>query len=235
MNIEVYCPVNNEDKMIGYFIRHYSQFARVILLANNSTDKTVSIALELGAEIREIICPDEQSEEWLQMIKNTCWKGSKADWVMIVDADEFIYHPDLVSILQRTAATIFKPAYFNMFAKTFPKNKGQIYESVKCGLPGGIWTDKTNIFRPSEITDINYSVGAHNAEPTGNAIYGTEDIKTLHMRFLSEKYVVARHKYAAKRLKIQNRLNGWDVQYFWDEQETREFIKFGIENSKQLI
>jgi glycosyltransferase involved in cell wall biosynthesis len=235
MNIEVYCPVNNEEKMIGYFIRHYSQFAKVILLVNNSTDKTVSIAKSLGAEIREVICQDEQNEEWLQMIKNTCWKESKAEWVIIADADEFVYHPDLVEILKRTKATIFQPEYFNMFSKMFPKTKGQIYDSVKKGLPGGIWTDKANVFKPSEITDINYGVGGHSATPTGNVIYRYDDLMTLHMRFLSEKYVISRHKQAAKRYNAQNRLKGWGVQYFWNEEKTKDFIKFGIENSIKLL
>src|SRR4030066_1175068 len=100
MLIIAYILCNNEERLMPYVMRHYSQFAKVIILESNSTDQTVEIAHSMGAEIWSYDVPDEIDDRWFTELKNNCWKESKADWVMIVDADEFIYHPEIVKILQ---------------------------------------------------------------------------------------------------------------------------------------
>ena len=153
MKIEVYALTNNEEQIMPYFMRHYTQFAHVILLENNSTDRTVEIAQSMGAEIWKYDVPDEINDQWYLDVKNNCWKNSKADWVIIGDADEFVYHPHIIEYLERTDATIFLPRLWNMFSEKFPTTTGQIYEEVTGGRPGG---PKMNLFRPSEIKEINY-------------------------------------------------------------------------------
>jgi glycosyltransferase involved in cell wall biosynthesis len=98
-----------------YFMRHYSQFANVILLESCSTDRTIEIASSFGATIWKYDVPDEINDEWITKLKNNCWKDSRADWVMIVDADEFIYHPNITEILRKTDAMIIRPKFWNMY------------------------------------------------------------------------------------------------------------------------
>lgn len=200
-----------------YFMRHYTQFADVILLENGSTDRTVDIAHSLGAEVWKYDRPDEIDDQWFMDTKNSCWKESKADWVMVVDADEFIYHPELVKILKNTKSTVFMPRLWNMFSESFPTTEGQIYEEVTGGREGGA---KMNIFNPKEITDINYEVGCHNAKPAGNVKLNlNSEILTLHMRNLGIEYMLERnHRASARRSELNKRM-GWGYHVDFPDSE----------------
>jgi glycosyltransferase involved in cell wall biosynthesis len=231
MKITTYCLANNEEKIMPYFMRHYMQFSDVILLESNSTDKTIDIANSMGAEIWSYDRPDEINDQWFLDVKNSCWKDSKADWVIIVDADEFVYHPNLVEILKKTDSTIFLPRLWNMFHESFPVTEGQIYDEVTRGKEGGA---KMNLFRPSEITSINYAVGCHNAFPKGNVrLNTTSELMTLHMRHLGKEYVIERNARASKRLSALNRSMGWgwhvdtpeEEQCKWIDNEMQSLIK----------
>jgi glycosyltransferase involved in cell wall biosynthesis len=221
MKIEVYIMARNEERMIPYLIRHYSQFAKIILLEGNSSDRTVELATSLGATVMQYDTKDELSDQTHIDIKNECWKGSTANWIMVVDADEFIYHPDLINILSNIDATIIQPSFHNMFSDKFPTIKGQIYDEVRYGTEdGGIWKSKPIIFKPSQIVSMNWHPGSHFASPVGNVKYNYESgIKILHMRFLSKEYVLEHYNSQSYRMAEDNKKNGWGVQYFWDKQE----------------
>jgi glycosyltransferase involved in cell wall biosynthesis len=207
--------------MIPYLMRHYGEFAHVIFLESNSTDNTVCLAESLGAEVRQFLMPDELSDQTHVDVKNECWKGSEADWCMVVDADEFVYHPDLINILINTEATIIQPSFHNMFSEKFPKTKGQIYDEVQYGTAnGGIWESKPIIFKPKEIQSMNWHPGSHYASPVGNVKFSYDSgIKILHMRFLSRKYVLDHYYKQAYRMSEDNLKNKWALQYFWDKDE----------------
>jgi len=221
MQIEVYIMARNEARMIPYLMRHYGRFARVVLLEGNSTDNTVPLARSLGAEVWRYDMPDELSDQTHIDIKNECWKGSTADWCIVVDADEFVYHSDLLSVLASTAATIIQPTFHNMFANKFPYTKRQIYDVVQYGTAdGGIWHSKPIIFKPTEITAMNWHPGSHYASPIGNVkISYDTGIKILHMRFLGKKYVLEHYGKQAYRMSKENLENDWALQYFWDAKE----------------
>jgi glycosyltransferase involved in cell wall biosynthesis len=220
MNIEVYTLANNEERMMPYIMRHYNRFAKVIILENNSTDRTKEIAHSMGGEIWSYNIPDELNDQLHIDIKNNCWKNSHADWVIVCDADEFIYHSDLSLYLSQTKATIFCLRLFNMYSENYPTTGGQIYDEVNRGVEGG---GKINLWRPSEIKEINFAVGCHNANPSGNVIFGIDSRKqnslqrqkpgneplTLHMRYLSKQYLIERSQRAGQRLSALNRKNGW--------------------------
>jgi hypothetical protein len=177
----------------------------------------------MGAEIWKYNIPDELNDQIHIDIKNNCWKESKADWVIVCDADEFIYHPDIVNFLSKTTATIFCPRLFNMYSERFPTTEGQIYDEINMGVEGG---GKINLWRPSEIREIDFAVGCHNARPVGNVVFGIDSrrtnglfqgkpttpinqILTLHMRYLSKQYLIERSARAGKRLSKLNRQKGW--------------------------
>jgi glycosyltransferase involved in cell wall biosynthesis len=233
MNIEVFAIARNEEKMIPYFIRHYSQFARVVILENNSTDNTVTIARSLGAFVWRCNVPDERRNLWFLDVKNNLWKASRADWVIVVDADEFVWHPDIINILKDTKATIIQPMLFEMFSEKFPTTQGQIYDEVKNGVIGG---DKINIFRPKEIKEINFGAGSHEAWPEGNVdIEVNSGILTLHMRYLSLQYVLDRKAAECKRLSSEDRELGLGSHFLWSKKETTKHFNYHLAESTQII
>jgi glycosyltransferase involved in cell wall biosynthesis len=207
MKIEVYCLAHQEAKIMTYFMKHYTQFADVIVMEGHSTDRTVEIVESFGGRIVKVDSNNTIDDEKWTNLKNNCWKESKADWVIVCDADEFVYHPDLVGILGTTKTTVFMPRLFNMFTEKFPTTNGQIYDEVKYGREGGA---KMNLFKPSEIKEINYSVGCHHAKPEGNVqLNVTSEIMTLHMRHLSRKYVIEKNAYLFPRLSETNKKYSW--------------------------
>jgi len=235
MKIEVYCLANNEERLMPYFLRHYS-FAKVIILESNSTDKTIEIAHSMGAEIWSYDVKDEINDQWFTDLKNNCWKESKADWVMIVDADEFIYHPQIEDILTKSAATIIKPRFFNMYSTVFPTTEGQIYEEVTMGVEQFSPSPKMNIFRPNAIKNIGYFPGCHEAFPTGKIkIDSNSGIFTLHMRNLSEEFIVSRNTRAKKRNSQLNKLNGWGSHVECPEAEWIRRYEEGLKESTKII
>jgi glycosyltransferase involved in cell wall biosynthesis len=236
MKIETYILCHNEELYIPYLVRHYSQFGKIIILENNSTDNTVELAKSLGCEVWIYDIPDHNGEKMLTEIREQCWRKSQADWVMIVDADEFIFHPLLLKILSETKDTIFEPEFINMFSEKFPTTTGQIYDEIKYGVPGGIWKSKMNIIAPRKIKRMNWHPGQHYADPVGEVrINLNSGIKTLHMKFLSKEYVIKNFKEQAARKIRMDLINGWGCQYQWSEQEINDFFDSNKPNlTKQL-
>ena len=207
MLIETYILAHQEEKIIGYTMKHYTQFSKVIVFEGHSTDRTVEIAESWGAEVRKVDTNNESNELIFLDIKNNCWKGSKADWVIVCDTDEFVYCPNLIEILETTDSTVFLPRLFNMFSEVFPTTEGQIYDEVKMGKEGG---SKMNLFRPDQVEEINYDVGCHVSRPTGNIKLNlTSPILTLHMRNLSKQYLIEKCAYISGRLSQVNKDNKW--------------------------
>lgn len=236
MRIEAFILANNEERLMPYVMRHYSQFAKVIILESNCTDRTVEIAHSHGAEIWNYDVADEIDDAWFTKLKNNCWKDSCADWVMVADADEFIYHPNIREILRRTRSTIIQPRFYNMYSRNFPTTSGQIYEEVRRGVEQVSPKAKMNIFRPIAIKDIEYYPGCHEAFPHGRVRINTESgIKTLHMRNLSKDFIIDRNLRARKRNSEINRANGWGVHVDWPEEEWLRRYEEGLREATDIL
>ena len=63
MKIQAFILCNNEEMIMPYLMRHYSQFADVVILENNSSDNTVALARSLGAEVWKYDVPDEINDQ----------------------------------------------------------------------------------------------------------------------------------------------------------------------------
>jgi len=221
MKIDTYILAHQEEKIIGYTMKHYTQFSKVIVYEGHSTDRTVEIAESYGAEIRKVDTNNESNELIFLEIKNNCWKGSKADWVIIADCDEFVYCPNLIEVLENAGDyTVFLPRLLNMFSEVFPTTEGQIYEEVKMGREGG---SKMNLFRPDQVEEINFDVGCHVARPKGNIkLCLTSPIMTLHMRNLSLDYLIAKCAYISRRLSKVNIDNKWGYHVSFPPSKIRQ-------------
>ena len=94
-----------------------------------------------------------------------------------------------------------------MMSDTFPTTTGQIYEEVRMGFET---RNKFFLFRPTQLIEIGYGAGAHDAQPQGNVIINySSDIICMHMRHLSVDHVVNRNAYLYSRLSEINKEKGW--------------------------
>lgn len=197
MRVWVYAICRDEKPLIGYFLRHYCTFAdKIIIYDGGSTDGTrEEIAACPKAELRDWPGPpgiddvaflDFAHEQWREAI-------GKAEWVVWVDCDEFLYHENILGLLATyLAAGIELPQIrgFTMFSREFPTTPGQIYEQVRAGVPDDVW-DKPSIFRGN----MAWTMGRHSLDWTrwNPKASPTAEIKLLHYRGLGEAYVRWRH------------------------------------------
>jgi hypothetical protein len=84
--------------------------------------------------------------------------------------------------------------------------------------------DKIYCFNKKHIQEINYHVGCHNANPTGNVSPSSRVYKCRHYKYLHLPYMIKRHGEFAKRMNPVNKKHGWGGHYLYTPEEiTKEF------------
>ena len=102
MKIEVFTLAWNEPVSIRRFCEVYQKFAdRVVVYDYGSTDHTMDVVREFGGvEARASYRGMDARETGLLVkdftsFKRNVWRESAADWVVVVDPDEWLYHPNM--------------------------------------------------------------------------------------------------------------------------------------------
>jgi len=209
MNIHVYCIERNEIKILPYFMRHYQRFvSQFFIFDDNSDDGTVEFLKTfpnvtiLPLEMRGI---DDTYFRKVHQNEYIKWSRGKCDFVMAVDSDEFVYHPNIVAALQQCKDNneqIIKPEGYTMFSEEFCKTDGQICDEIKTGYRD-VWYDKPVIFDPA--VNMQWDLGRHGLKPMGDTKISTDSgIKFLHYRYLGKQYCEQRHSDHFKRLSAHN-------------------------------
>jgi SAM-dependent methyltransferase len=240
MNIHVYTVAYNEELLMPFFLRHYKQFAnQITIFDNESTDKTAAIAKSAGVNVIAFSTNDTMMDSVMIKIKNEEYKKSrgKADWVIVVDFDEFLYHPHLLDVLEKykkEGITLPKIIGYDMVADSFPIDKEQqIYDEIRIGFHNDLY-NKRVIFNPS--LDICYSIGAHACNPQGNVIESVStDLKLLHYRFLGLDYLKPRWERRRDKMSQENLKNKWSVVPSYFSEITRWFYNAKKENKLEKL
>jgi len=209
MRIEAYILAFNEAETIHLTIAHYKQFCDHITIFDNfSTDNTREIAEALGCEIRPFgIAGVLDDKEYLK-VKNNCWKGSNADFVIVVDADE-IFIPRSA---WDTDVTIYKTYGWNIFSNDMPKES---WLEITTGVHDPNYS-KLCCFNPKKIKEIGYVYGCHEAQPKGEINYSNVAFPLFHYKHVGGAQRVAdRHALYADRLSDNNKR--WKLGYQYQE------------------
>lgn len=198
MVVWLYCICKDEAPIMPYLLRHYSPWVtKLIFYDAASTDGTRGLIQECpNAELRDWPGGEGIVDDEFMDFANEVWKEAAGitDWMIFVDADEFLYHPEMTSLLQRylgEGVEVPQIVGYTMLSATFPTTAGQIYDEVKTGVYDDIWS-KSAIFR----NRIRWNVGRHSIDtaycnPKSSA---TAEIKLLHYRGLGMDYVDRRHR-----------------------------------------
>ena len=111
-----------------------------------------------------------------QDLKNTMWKESTADWIMVCDPDELVQIKD--NDLKDIHADVIKFKDYQMLRH----NDQSSFDELTCGYRDGQY-DKSVMFR-STIDDINFSPGSHDAKPTAKwkVKVSDKEYKLLHYK-----------------------------------------------------
>jgi hypothetical protein len=172
---------------------------------------------EYGVNVIRFNTGGKFEESLLMYIRNTCWKSSDADWVIVCDMDELIYHENIIEVLTNTNANHIVTEGYEMMSETLPTTEGQIYEELKFGYFKPAYS-KPCLFKPSEITNINFAPGSHTATPIGPNIISIKNsgIKLLHYKYLNREVLIKKYEHYKVRQSIEMKRNGWGNYQEWD-------------------
>ena len=240
MKIHAYIQTWNEATLMPYILRHYGSFCdKLIFNDDGSTDGTREMITACPiAELRDLGSGGVNDEiflkHWTEDYKES---RGEADWVILVDADEFIYHHDLRAMLEQYrehGVTMPLVQGYQMFSEEAPTTDGQIYQQLNCGFE---YSDESKraIFNP--MLDVVYWHGRHRlntvSPPPVENPSGTPDIALLHYVGLGWDYFAGRRKSYQPRMSTTNRERHWGDYIFADDGRRGEF-EAGIDQAKRL-
>jgi glycosyltransferase involved in cell wall biosynthesis len=241
--VHLYTLTYNEEKILPFFFKHYEKFVdRFYVFDNHSTDRTREICKERD-DVTVIKWDSKGKMDSFQLteMRNKIWKktmGLPCDFVLVVDADEFLYHKNIKSVLSRmknNRYSVAKPVGFGMLSAKFPDEGKLITDQVKKGIRTPMM-DKCVLFSPSDIVKMNFGLGSHNCLPEGYVqVYRDEKLKLLHYKGLGVDYSLERKNLFKKRVPKKNFKMGVSKHYFADDKQFVEAIKKGIKKAKPVI
>jgi hypothetical protein len=215
MSVAVYTIARNEAMLMPYFMRHYGSFAaKIVVYDDESDDGTPEIVTAGGGEVRPTSWHGLDDKAMVELA-NSEYRNAGTDWVIWVDADEFIYARDLPQALkQLTSQGVMLPMVtgYCMTADGLPTSSGQIYDEIKTGFRAERY-DKACVVNPS--LPIAWAAGRHEFMLGAQAIRsvdGYEPLMLLHYRWFGRAYCDERSAKNWDRLSVRNRVNNLGIE-----------------------
>lgn len=220
MKIHAHILAYNEEKLLPFTLDYYSSFCEKIFMYDNmSTDGSDDIYKKYPkVQVIKWNSNDSFNDFYNKDIKSNTYKQysrGEADWVIVCDCDEFIYHPNLLDKLKEydeKGISLPKTNGYEMFSDDFPIYDGQlITEKIKEGFGVVDTLCKQILFKPN--VDINYGFGAHSNVCENCVTNETPELKVLHYKFLNLDYVINRYQHLQDRLSDFNKQHGFGHHY----------------------
>jgi len=200
MTIWLYCLFGEESKMMPFFLRHYApQVDKLIMLDGDSDQETRAMILQQPHAIIQPTPFLDRKYDDLEFVRyiERLYKEARghADWVMVVDVDEFLYFDGkpIRKALENLRAFGFRavqPYGYQMVADEFPEDDGrQLPEIITNGFQDRIY-NKMLAFDPA--LDVRWSVGRHSCA-IGDGYQPYMFGKLLHYRWFGEQYHIERN------------------------------------------
>ena len=242
--VHAYFLCYNEEYILPHLLRYYSTFCEKIhIIDNMSTDRSVEIINSFeNTEVIPYDSNEEVRDDIYLKIKNNIWKTSIgiADYVIVGDADEFLYHKVMVNFLTESfekGITLFKPEGYHMIGDEdlILSPDDSIFEKVTEGIIGSS-NDKLMLFDCNKITNINYSFGCHVANPVGQIVLSNDtNLKMLHYKYLGLADFIPKQKLRGDRLSQFNKINNLGSYYLYEAEKHKEEYKTFIQRRKKVL
>lgn len=227
MTIDCYFIGWNESETIALTVKHYKSFCRNVFYYDNfSTDNSRDIAEREGAIVRMFGIEGQLNDHEYTKLKNNCWKGSDADWVIVCDADEI-----LIPEFDESDATIIRTKGYNMFSNEMPVN---YWQEINTGVEDDNYS-KLICFKPT-LKEIGYVYGCHEAKPNGDVKYSNCIAFLFHYKHVGGAERIAnRHALYASRLSQINKKWGLGKQYTEPREKTIKYFNEHLEKSQVIF
>ena len=207
MSLHVYLLCHNEEVLLPHAIEHYRRrmpSATFTILDNESDDRSVAIAKELGCTVQPFATSGKLDDETLQRLKNTVWLERTEGWVIVADMDEWLcVTAEDLAREERAGTTILRTFGLNVFGESATTTLEDIdLHALNKGQPHPP-ESKAICFRRPQISAMNYNPGAHRCAPTGEVRWSTYTYQIKHMAWLGLPFIVQKYQQRYERGKEQ--------------------------------
>ncbi len=228
--VHLYTLCWNDRRVLPHFFRHYTEIVDCFFIFDNgSTDGSLDV---LAGDERVQVSPFESDADSFVAtelrLSEEIWKSSRgvADWAIVVDLDEHLYHDDLRSYLQacaRRGVTAIRTVGYEMLSQTFPGAGARLCDVVTTGVRMPELYDKLCIFNPAAIARTNYLPGRHVANPEGRVQWpAVDEVLLLHYKKLGLEYEIARSAELRTGLRSRDIEEQWGCQYLLSPKQITE-------------
>lgn len=163
----------NEEEMIADCIDSLSFCDEIVLIDNNSTDRTVEIAKHLGARIIK-----GETDDFSEL-RNTGLKNAKGKWILYVDADERVTEALKQEIIEKIHE---KNPLFNAYSV----RRKNFY------LGNFAWPEVEEIVRLFKKTDLEGWFGKLHESPRFSGVSGKLEEYLNHYTHRNLTYMVSK-------------------------------------------
>lgn len=190
MSAWAFTVVRNEALLMPYWLRHYRTFCdRLIVYDDESDDGTQRIVKEGGGELRPYPGSGLDDQAMAAFASETYREArGQAEWVVWVDADEFLYALQIkarLAALRADGVTLIQTEGYSMIGDAPPVGRGQIYAECRQGFLNERY-GKVCCFDPA--LDLTFDPGRHEIRIRGDARQQAEPFKLLHYRYFGQEY-----------------------------------------------
>jgi glycosyltransferase involved in cell wall biosynthesis len=244
MKITLYTFCYNEKDILPYFLNHYSKIVdKIVVFENQSTDNSVEILKSFKGceiEIRDYNTNNQIQDDTLMWTKNNCWKDDNSDYIIVLDIDEFLYHPNLREFIESNPKIdYFRPVGYDMVSDGVPTDyTKQIYEIIREGA-FSINYSKNVLFKRKFVTETGFGYGAHSAHYRGKKplieYVSNGALKLLHYKCIDLEYVIEKHKHYGERRSEFNKKLGLGLHYDFTREQIESDFKNLKSNAKQIV
>jgi glycosyltransferase involved in cell wall biosynthesis len=230
--VEVFATFWNEEKTIQDFIDWYRSRlpdCKITIVDNLSDDNTIEIAKSNGCNVIHFDTSGYMDENTLMNLRNNVWKNSNAEWVIVVDSDEFI---DInYEIINNLTSNVVKFIGYDMYGTGEPIDE----LCYGCFSPG---YSKAALFNRIQINHMNFGPGSHTENPIANNGYTVkyeENRPNLyHTKWRSWSNGIERAHLLAKRRSDHSRKMGWNYHYEVPDQKQKEIYENGLKTRTKV-
>lgn len=214
MKVEIITMMYNEEFLIPFFLNHYSWVDEIVVLYDKDTnDNSESILCDANnVSILPFNMPNGMDDGYKSQLISDTYQGSEADWVIVADADEFIFidNSSLSSIISddQAASVVLYDVYRHVTELDLDPLQS-IYSQRSYGCLDSRYI-KPSIVRGG-LSGISWGPGHHHLSGTAN-FHHTPFIGA-HWANADLSFCVNRRiKGRRDRQSNNNKTMGWSVQ-----------------------
>ena len=238
LKIELYTCTWNEEFQLPFALQYWQRLItpeselKCTVFDNMSDDRTLDILSQYDwITVKQFDTNGEMNEDVLTYIRNNCWKGSKADWVMMVDLDEVFYAKDIISELQKMkqqGVAVVACQWYALIGDDVPTYRddmllhqqiGRAYKQRMNHRQGQGDFGKLQLFDPKKVSTMNYSVGMHIAYPDA-PIMPNFNIYQIHFdKGYGIQWKIQKRRELWDRMAMSQKQKGYGYEYGWDDEK----------------